>query len=79
MQVGDVVVWTQVKHHGNQIELSKIDGIIQSINGSKATVLRNDNSKKFVVALSDLTLKSQDNPRALLEYAFRRFGAGAAP
>lgn len=79
MQPGDVVVWTAVKHHGNQIELTKAEGSILSISGPKATVRRNDNSKKFVVALSELTLKSQDSPRSLLEYAFSRFGAGATP
>lgn len=79
MQVGDAVVWTQTKHYGNQIELSKIAGTIQSINGSKATVRRDDNGKKFVVALSELTSKSEDSSRSLLDYAFRRFGAGAAP
>lgn len=79
MKPGDVVVWTAVKHYGNQIELTKAEGSILSISGAKATVRRNDNGKKFVVALSELTLKSQDNPRALLEYAFRRFGVGTAP
>lgn len=79
MQPGDTVVWTVVKHYGNQTELTKAEGVIQSINGDKATVRRDDNNKKFVVALSDLTLKSQDSPRSLLDYAFRHFGTGAAP
>lgn len=79
MQVGDTVVWVQTKHHGNQAELTKVEGAIQQINETTATVRRNDNSKTFVVTLSELTLKSQDTPRLLLEYAFRRFGTGAAP
>lgn len=79
MKIGDTVVWTQTKHNGNQIELTKSEGIILSIDSAKATVQHNVTRKKFVVVIGELTLKSQDNPRSLLEYAFRRFGAGAAP
>ena len=79
MQIGDSVVWTQVKHSGNQTELTKSEGVIQSIRGGKAAVRNSVTRRKFVVAISELTLKSADSPRLLLEYAFKRFGVGAAP
>lgn len=79
MQIGDSVVWTQVKRNGNQTELTKSEGVIQSVVGGKATVRNNVTRRKFVVSLNELTPKAEDNPRLLLEYAFHRFGVGAAP
>jgi hypothetical protein len=78
MNVGDSVVWIQVKSYGNKRELSKREGIITDISGDKATVtLTGYASSTSVVAISDLKLKSQDTPMSILEFAVSRFGASA--
>lgn len=78
MNVGDNVVWIQVKAYGNQKELSKREGIITALAGDKATVaLTGYASSVTTVPISDLKLKSQDTSMSLLDYAFRRFGANA--
>jgi len=78
MQVGDEVVWMQVKHYKGDKEVSKREGVIVSISGDKATVARTGYAAgNFVVALDDLTLASQDTSMSILEFAMRRFGANA--
>ena len=78
MNVGDNVVWIQVKAYGNQKELSKREGVITEISGDKATVaLTGYASSATTVPINDLKLKSQDTSMSLLDYAFRRFGANA--
>ena len=78
MNVGDTVVWIQVKAYGNQKELSKREGIITSIDGNKATVaLTGYGAGNVTVPLADLTLASQDTRMSILEFAMRKFGANA--
>ena len=76
--VGDKVIWMQVKYYGNQKELSKREGVIASIDGNKATVaLTGYGAGNVTVPLDDLTPASQDTPMSLLDFAMRRFGANA--
>lgn len=76
--VGDKVIWMQVKYYGNQKELSKREGVIVSIDGSKATVaLTGYGAGNVTVPLADLTLASQDTRMPILEFAMRKFGANA--
>lgn len=79
MNVGDKVVWINVKRFGNKTELSKMSGVIVAIDGDKATVEGiGYNSKTAVVSLDRLRLESQDTPMSLLEYARQNFGIGAS-
>jgi hypothetical protein len=76
--VGDKVIWMQVKYYGNQKELSKREGVIASIDGNKATVaLTGYGAGNVTVPLADLTLASQDTRMSILEFAMRKFGANA--
>lgn len=76
--VGDKVIWMQVKSYGDQKELSKREGVIVSINGSKATVaLTGYGAGNVTVPLADLTPASQDTRMSILEFAMRKFGANA--
>ncbi len=76
--VGDKVIWMQVKSYGNQKELSKREGVIASIDGNKATVaLTGYGAGNVTVPLADLTLASQDTRMSILEFAMRKFGANA--
>ena len=76
--VGDKVIWMQVKSYGDQKELSKREGVIVSINGSKATVaLTGYGAGNVTVPLADLTPASLVTRMSILEFAMRKFGANA--
>lgn len=76
--VGDSVVWMQVKFNEGQKMINKREGVISEINGSKATVaLTGYGAGSVTVPLADLTPASQDTPMSILEFAMRKFGANA--
>lgn len=76
--VGDSVVWMQVKFNEGQKMINKREGVISEINGSKATVaLTGYGAGSVTVPLADLTPASQDTPMSILDFAMRRFGANA--